>query len=473
MPKLKSKEIGVYLVLLSTLYFVFFQHLDSFHILNWDESMFAVNACEMINNNDLIGLFYKNVPDLFNTKPPMQVWLQVLFIKLIGYNELAIRLPSALASSFSALLLFYFIRKRHSLIFALCVFFVFVTSLGVATFHTGRTGDADALLAFLIVCYCVSFYKWLFENKSVSLFYFFVFLTLAFLTKSIAALLFMPALLIVVLYFKKISLLFKDKWFYIGFILFAATSIGYLFLRNVSNPGYINTLINNDAGRYNTVLDSHEAPFDFYFNGLYEERFKWIILLLPGVLLMWFNSKLRPATVFLFVLFISYFIVLSGSVSKAAWYDLPLYPILSIFCGYTLYVLIMKFNSNQIHFLNAAMLFFIFVTPLYFTFRNSYKSEIKPGDKKLEILNEYAFRNKNNQSLNNVTFLTIYNDRPLYFYKYKLNAKGLDFNVTNSLDSLKENNLVIVAEDSLKNAVLKKYKCIIIDEYKSVLKVKI
>lgn len=474
MLKLKYKEIGIYLLLLTTLYFVFFQHLNSFHILNWDESMFAVNACEMIRNHNFIGLFYKNLPDLFNSKPPMQIWVQVLFIKLIGFNELAIRLPSALASSFSALLLFYFIRKRTtSLIYALCVFFVFITSLGVATFHTGRTGDADALLSFFILCYCISFYKWLFENKNISLFYFFLFLTLAFLTKSIAALLFTPALLISIFYFKKTIVLFKNHWFYIGFILFVLISTGYLFLRNITNPGYINILINNDIGRYNTVLDSHEEHFDFYFNRFYEERFKWLILVLPGVLLMWLNSKLRPAFVFLLLLFTCYLIILSSSVSKVEWYDLPFYPILSIFCGYTLYIFIFKFNSNQTPFLNALMLCSIFIIPLYFTFRNSYKNEIKPGDKKLEILNEYAYRNKNNQSLDKVTFLTMYFDRSLYFYKYKLNARGLNFNVTNCLDSLKENSIIIVAEDSLKNAVLKKYKTSIIDEYKSVLKLKI
>ena len=184
----KYQDLSIYVLLLICLYFVFFQHLDSYQILNWDESLFAVNACEMIHNHDYIGLFYKNLPDLFNTKPPCQVWLQVLFIQLVGYNELAIRLPSAIASSCSALLLFHFIKNRGSLIFALCVCFVFITSYGVATFHTGRTGDPDSLLAFFILCYLISFYKWLFENKKTSLFYFFIFLSLSFLTKSIAAL---------------------------------------------------------------------------------------------------------------------------------------------------------------------------------------------------------------------------------------------------------------------------------------------
>lgn len=474
MQKAKYQDISIYTLLFICLYFVFFQHLDSFHILNWDESMFAVNACEMIHNHNFIGLYYKNIPDLFNTKPPLQVWLQVLFIKFIGYNELAIRLPSAIASSCSALLLFYFIRKRSSLVFALCVFFVFITSFGVCTFHTGRTGDTDSLLAFFILCYCISFYKWLFEDKSISLLYFFIFLSLSFLAKSFVVLFFCPAFLIVLIYFKRFQKLLKTKWFYVGSAVFISVSIGYLLLRNYYNPGYIKCLIDTDfLGRYTKVLDSHNEPFDFYYVQWFEKRFVWFILVIPGAVLMSLNTKLRPAFVFLSLLFITYFLIISCSVTKLAWYDLPLYPILSIFSGYALYVLISKFNFNQKPALNALLLFSVFLIPLYFAFRNSAKNDIKNEDKKLEILTEYAYINKNNKSLDKVIFLTNYFDRPLYFYKYKLNVKGMDFKVVNSLDSLKENSVVIVAEDSLKNALLKKYKANILEEYKSVLKVKI
>lgn len=297
---------------------------------------------------------------------------------------------------------------------------------------------------------------------------------MAFLTKSFVSLFFAPALLMILIYFKKMESLFKSKWFYLGVILYAAVSIGYLLTRDFYNPGYIKYLIDHDfLSRYTNVVDSQKEPFDFYLNRLYEERFKWIVLVFPGALLMWFNAMLRPVFVFLSVLFITYFLLLSFSVSKVEWYDLPLYPVLSVFCGYALCVLISKFQSSQNHAYSALALFFIFLLPLYFACRNSYKSEVKPGERKLEILNEYAFKNKNNQSLNGVVFLTNYFDRPLYFYKYRLNAMGLDFKLINSLDNLKESDIVIVAEDSLKNVLLNRYKTVVLDKYRTVLKIKI
>ena len=56
--QLNSQKYSIYLLLAVVLYFVFFQHLDSFHIRNWDESMFAVNAFEMSNNRNFVVPYY-------------------------------------------------------------------------------------------------------------------------------------------------------------------------------------------------------------------------------------------------------------------------------------------------------------------------------------------------------------------------------------------------------------------------------
>ncbi|UOQ78563.1 hypothetical protein MUN84_08455 [Hymenobacter sp. 5516J-16] len=60
----------------------------------WDESRVAVNAAEMALNNNWLVAHFEGQPDLWNTKPPLLLWLQVLSIKLFGFNEVAIRLPT-------------------------------------------------------------------------------------------------------------------------------------------------------------------------------------------------------------------------------------------------------------------------------------------------------------------------------------------------------------------------------------------
>lgn len=464
---------SIYGLLFITLYFIFFQHLDSFHIRNWDEAMFAVNAYEMNQNHHFIVPHFNNFADMWNSKPPLQIWIQVLFIKLIGYNELAIRLPSALASSSSALTLFLFFKKRTSLVFAFTVFFVFVTSFGVSTFHTGRTGDSDALLSFFILLYIISFYKWLFENNEKAIFSFFIYLTLAILTKSIAALLFIPAIAFLVFYFKKIELLISNKWFYIGFFPFIMLSLGYFYLRDFYQNGYISYLLNNDIGRINKAIESHSEPFDFYLNNLFNKRFLWFILILPGTFALWKNKKTKSNAIFLVSLFISYFLIISYSTTKLEWYDLPLFPILSILSAYVIFVFIRKINIANKSFHSSVSLISIFALPFYFSCRNSYKSEIPSEEKKIEILTEYAFKNCKNTSLNNTVFFTNDYDRPLFFYKYKLNTKGMNFNITHSLNTINLNDIVIVSEDTLKILLNQKFNLQTVDSFNSVLKVKV
>lgn len=353
------------------------------------------------------------------------------------------------------------------------MFFVFVTSFGVATFHTGRTGDSDALLSFFILCYCISFYKWLFEGNDRSILWFFVFLSLAFLTKSIAALLFLPALLIAVVVKKKTILLLKNKWFYLGLIQFIIISIGYLLLRNNDNPGYLNYFLSTDLGRFSKTIESHKEPFDYYINNLFYDRFTWLLLVIPGAVLLWLHEKYKLAALFLILLLVTYFIIISSSTTKLEWYDLPLFPILSIFSAYLIYVIIHKTNTLKSSTYNIMMMIFIFCIPLYFSFRNTYKSEINPDEKDLEILNEYAFINKNNNSLQNTIFLTDVIDRALYFYKYKLNTEGKDFKVTSFPETIQTNDIVIVSSDPLKDLLMNKYNTTIIESYKEVVKLKV
>jgi 4-amino-4-deoxy-L-arabinose transferase-like glycosyltransferase len=347
---------------------------------------------------------------------------------------------------------------------------VFISSGGISSFHAGRTGDADALLSFFILCYCLAFYKWLFENNEKSILHFFIFLTLAFLTKSIAALLFLPAVLILIIYFRKSKTLFISKWFYMGLALFLGVSISFLLLRDAQNSGYIGIVLKNDVNRINNVIESHIEPFDFYFNQLFSYRFIWFLFVLPGILLLYLNPKHKQNAIFIMLLFISYFSIISYSTTKLEWYDLPLFPLLSVCAAYVLYYIYSKTESLQTSKNSILFLCFTFSVPCYFAFRTAYKSEINPAEKKLEILTEYAFKNSKNNALNGVVFLTPDFDRALYFYKYKLNTKGLDFQITKSIDDIQNNTSVIVANDSLKLALTKKFDCQMVDSLQSAIK---
>src|SRR5690606_31525207 len=134
-----------YLLLAILIYLPLFEFLDSLTIQIWDEARLAINAYEMLNNGNFIVTYFEGEPDMWNTKPPLLIWFQVLFMKILGVNELAVRLPSAIAALFTCITLLVFSLKYFKRFwFGFIVVFILVTSSGYVNIHASRTGDYDA-----------------------------------------------------------------------------------------------------------------------------------------------------------------------------------------------------------------------------------------------------------------------------------------------------------------------------------------
>jgi len=84
---------------------------------------------------------------MWNTKPPLLIWVQVFLMRILGVNELAVRLPSAFAAFFTCIVLLIFFRRHlKNFWFGFISILVLVTSYGYIDLHASRTGDYDALL---------------------------------------------------------------------------------------------------------------------------------------------------------------------------------------------------------------------------------------------------------------------------------------------------------------------------------------
>ncbi|MDR3678967.1 MAG: glycosyltransferase family 39 protein [Flavipsychrobacter sp.] len=319
-----------------------FGHLDELPIQLWDESRLIENALEMNHNGNYIVTKFAGQPDMWNTKPPFLIWLQVICIKLLGMNGLAVRLPSALAALATCLIIYWLLAKKFKapwLGVISCV--ILVSSAGYVRMHGTRTADYDSTLTLFITACSIYYYLYLEEAKGKYLTYTIVCLILACLTKGIAGLMVLPALLLYTLYKKKLFVLLKDKRFYAGLAGFGVFVLGYYLLREHYNPGYIQAVQDNElGGRYLKVNESHTGSDYFYLNQLADTQFKdWCLLLIPGILLG-IASKLKGLqnlSVFLLVLVISYLYILSSASTKLPWYDMPIYPFLSIIAATFIY----------------------------------------------------------------------------------------------------------------------------------------
>lgn len=122
-----------------------------------DEGAFSEATREMLQSGDF-GHTTLNGEDRFD-KPILVYWLQAASVALLGLNEFALRLPSALCAWGWALALYAFARPRLGERPAAGAALMLATSLGVLAI--GRAATADALLNLLLVLAVFDGWRWL------------------------------------------------------------------------------------------------------------------------------------------------------------------------------------------------------------------------------------------------------------------------------------------------------------------------
>jgi 4-amino-4-deoxy-L-arabinose transferase-like glycosyltransferase len=364
--------------------FPLFLGLTSFPVLRYDEARLAVNALEMSENGNWIVTQFDGKPEMWNTKPPLMIWLQVIFLKILGTGELALRLPSVIAAFLTAIVIMVFLDKYlKEYWLGVIAVTILVTSPGYISIHGARTGDYDALLTLFTTLYCLLFFSFIETKKIKFLYLFFIAVTLAVLTKSIAGLLFLPALLLYSIWQKQVFSLLKIKQFYFGLALFLVTVPGYYLLREAMNPGYLAAVNTNElGGRYLTTIESHDHEFLYYFHNFVKNRFKTWLLLVPAGLIIGITGKAEKLTrlsTFLIMLLVSYLLVISTAKTKLEWYDMPMYPFMAIAAAFFIYPVFSVLKENErintvlkFNFLPYFFLVICFIIPYYRIIRGNY-----------------------------------------------------------------------------------------------------
>ncbi len=352
-----------------------FGHLDSIPLQLWDESRLADHAMAMIRTHNWIVTQYDGQPDMWMTKPPMMVWLQVISMKLLGYNELAVRLPAAIAALLTCLLLFgVFTKRLQDPGMGMITCMVLVTTHGYVILHGTRTGEYDSLLTLCTTAYLLYFFLYMEEGRQRHLAAMFAFLAGAALTKGIQALIFLPVLPLYAVYRGRVMMTLKSRTFYAGLASFVVLVAGYYLLREHYNPGFIKTMWENEiGGRYNTVIESHGGDDMNYLKLLMGTYFPyWYVLVIPGLITGVFSKEqfLRNISVFIALAAAAYLLIISNAKTQLDWYLLPLYPLLSILSGifiYTCYQLLAGINKDVLkEVLNRNVMPWMFLVLLFY-----------------------------------------------------------------------------------------------------------
>lgn len=457
-----------------------FGHLDTIPVRLWDESRLAMNAFEMYKNGNYLIPTFEGQPDMWNTKPPLMIWLQVLGMHIFGVNEWALRLPSAIAGLLTCMMILAFsIRIIKNIWIGVLASMILVTTEGYINIHITRTGDYDALLTFFATLACLSVFAYHMTKEAKYIYSFYIGITLAVLTKSISGMLFIPGLVLFIFWKKSWSTILRNRHFYGGLMIALITIVGYYLLREHYNPGYITTVQQNElGGRYLNVIEHHQEVFWFYLHTITEFQFAhWLVLFPCGLFLglLHKDQRKRELTGFLGILIITYFLIISSARTKLDWYAAPILPffaMISAICVSELFIWIKKWSysaNNKIHrTIQIVFLIILFILPYQYTIKRiSNPHEFLEHEEFFDVGYYLKEALAGKRDLENQLLLTSgYNPQNI-FYVNALQEKGINLQLADK-NTLSTGDLVIIYQHDMKDFLESNYNLELVNSWKSI-----
>lgn len=353
--RLAGKRHYLFPLMVMVALFICFWKLGSEPLHQWDESRNGVNAIEMLQNHDYVNLFYGGLPDTWNAKPPLMIWMIAGSFKIFGTNEFALRFPSAVAIFLSFIILYRIIKLYGDdwLAFATCL--MLMTVNGLIGSHVGRTGDFDALFILFLLMTTYFALRYLDFNNLNFIIYCGISMGLAFYTKGLAALIILPGFILYSLITKRFLRILKDYRFWIAVLCFFFFIISWYLIVSVYGLKFEESVYGS-ADSFETmwkydilqrltegVSKGHIRNYAFFFNYL-DARFNlwnylfYLVLAITIYKLVNKNWKVtdyekNPLTklaLFSFCIWASMGIFLTFAVETHNWYLAPALPFVAI-----------------------------------------------------------------------------------------------------------------------------------------------
>ena len=307
--------------------------------LDSHECLVSVTAREMVRSGNYVVPTMNGKPRL--KKPPLSYWLVAGVSRVTGQcDEWAARLPSAVAGSFSALAILYFVSRWTSLRTGVLSVCAWVTS--VAYMEWSHNARAEMLMTFFCTVCLLAFFdiqRYQAPRRRrivVALFW------LSFAGANLAKgpiplpVVFLPILAYVLL--RKKKRLLGRLHLVAGLLLMLVIVLPWPVMiaahLNWDLTLWKNEVFSRFAGQYG----SRNRPFYYYLLGMFEYVTPWVVILPMALLSPFYRvwGRRRPLMLYLWLWFAVGLLFFTLSQSKRPHYILPQMPAAAILIGIVL-----------------------------------------------------------------------------------------------------------------------------------------
>ena len=325
-----------------------FAGLNSYPLVDVDETRYAVMARGLIGSGDWSILMLNGTP--FTEKPPLFFWMAALSIKYLGFNEFAVRFPTAILATLITFFTYYvgktIISRKFGMYSALIllstVFFLMLAHVAILdmTFTVFLTA---AIYCGFLTSFCKE------EHKKLYWLGFYVSMGLAFLAKGMLALVIPVAVIgLYRLVTGGVKEIFRPLNIIPGFIVFLAIILpwhihmyqvyGYRFIYDYFILHHFERLVNaEELGKtrpffyFVPVFLVGFLPWSVPFVIFLVKKFKRFVRRIETKTLHFtFDTNERKLILFSAIYFILVFLLFSVASGKLPTYILPVFPAASM-----------------------------------------------------------------------------------------------------------------------------------------------
>ena len=319
--------------------FLFFYGLGAFGLIGADEPRYAQVAREMLERNDWITPVLSGHPWL--EKPPLYYWQAMLAYSVLGVNDIAARLPSAVDATLLVMAIYFFFRKFRR---GIEVDAALITASCAGIIGYARAASMDMPLTARFSVGMLAWWTWRATEKRIYLAGFYVCMALGMLAKGPVAP-FLAAVVIVVFAYsaRQPRLIVRTLWLP-GIVLFCAVALPWYLMAQLRNPEFFREFIlEHNLARFSTNLYHHPEPFWFYIPVVALALVPWIVYVVAASVdsgRVWWSERgkapsnpERELSVFSLIWLLVPVLFFSLSKSKLPGYILPSVPAGTVLLG--------------------------------------------------------------------------------------------------------------------------------------------
>lgn len=314
------------IIILLFSYVFFFYGMGEYSLKEPDEGRYAEIPREMIELNDY------TVPHLnyvrYFEKPPLFYWAVAASYKLFGVNEWSFRFANAFSAFLCVLALYIFVRRWFGERAAFLSSIVLISSFGFFSMARIVTIDMFFTLWLSLSLFCfLGYYR---EKKPFFIYFFYVFLAFATLSKGIVAIILLIVTIIIFLLIEKKASFIKEMRIIKGIIIYSVIALPWFIAISLKESEFFYFfVIDQHFLRFFTSKHKRTGSLFYFLPVLMGGMFPWAILIPRSIINLWKRSEIRLFLIWSAIVFLFF----SVSKSKLPPYILPVFPPLAIIIG--------------------------------------------------------------------------------------------------------------------------------------------